>query len=166
MMWLDGIMVRRDQYLIYYSTMDRWALLLWGKVCVLKGRKANIHFIRKEENWMLGITKSMITIFPTLTGQELWLQKRFYWPQRDAGIRPLCLTVTFYPCLHLYHSSPPFHSLSLSVHPSLDHPPCFTWLTNLCIDGFRATSQVILLSSIVQRQVPRLICVFVCPLLP
>lgn len=66
-------MVRSDQYLIYCRTMDRWALLLWGKERVLKGRKTSIHFIRKEENWMPGITKSMITIFPIPTSQELWL---------------------------------------------------------------------------------------------
>lgn len=66
MMLLDEIMVHGDQYLIYSSTLDRWALLLWGKVCVLKGRKANIPFIRKQENWMLGIQKSMITVFALL----------------------------------------------------------------------------------------------------
>lgn len=100
-MSLDGIMVHGDQYLIYCSTLDRWALLLWGKVCVLKGRKANIHFIRKQENWMLGIRKSMITVFALLQVKS----GGFKSIHRHDGVDLLCLTVTVYPvCIHLIHS--------------------------------------------------------------
>lgn len=118
-MLLDGIMAHGDQYLIYCSTLDRWALLLWGKVCVLKGRKANIHFIRKQENWMLGIRKSMITVFALLQVKS----GGFKSIHRHDGFDLLCQTVTVYPCLHSSHSFPLFHGLSLPVYPSVDHLP-------------------------------------------
>lgn len=134
-MLLDGIMVHRDQYLIYCSTLNRWALLLWEKVCVLKGRKANIHFIRKQENWMQGIKKSIITVFALLQVKS----SGFKSIHRHDGVDLLCLTVTVYPCLHSSHSFPLFHSLSLSLNGSSSF---FSMLRYLCIDGFRTASQV------------------------
>lgn len=128
MMLLDEIMVHLDQYLIYCSTLDRWALLLWGKVCVLKGRKANIHFIRKQENWMLGIRKSMITVFA-------WLQVKrggFKSIHRHDGVNLLCLPVTVYPCLHSSHSFLLFHSLFLPLYPSMDHLS-FSLCWDICV---------------------------------
>lgn len=127
MMLLDGIMVHRDQYLIYCSTLDRWALLLWGKVCVLKSGKSNINFIRKQENWLLGIRKSMITVFALLQVKS----GDFKSIHRHDGVDLLCLTVTIYPCMHSSHSFPLFHGLSLSVYPSVDHLPFSFW--NICV---------------------------------
>lgn len=105
MMLFDGIMVHRDQYLIYCNKMDRWPPLLWGKVCVLKGRKANIHFIRKKENWMLGITKSMITISPLLQVKSCGF-KNIYSRLRRMKESSLFvwLSLSMPVCIHLVHS--------------------------------------------------------------
>lgn len=105
-MSLDGIMVRGDQYLIYCSTLDRWALLLWGKVCVLKGRKANLsRFIRKQENWMLGMTKSMITVFALLqvkSGGFKSIHSSLSWMMESTCFVWLSLFIPV--CIHLFHS--------------------------------------------------------------
>lgn len=111
-------MVRRDQYLIYCSTTDRWALLLWGNVWVLKGRKANIHFIRKEEYWTPDITKSMITIFPTPAGQQLWLQKAFLVASAGRRRSP-SLPDCHFQSSSAFFSSVPSFSQPASVCPSL-----------------------------------------------
>lgn len=158
--------------------MDRWALLLWGKVCVLKGKKANIHFIRKAENWMPGITKSMITIFPHSYRSRLVASKTFL--VASAGCRrPPSLPDCHFLSPSAFVSFIPSFSQPVCVCPSLSGSSSLLRLSDIsvyrwfqsCIRSSycyymfkkkeKKAARCHFLSSIVQRRVPRLICVFV-----